>query len=427
MINILKKVLIGSVLFFSLHLQSQTRHELSLESAIQYALQNNKQLQNASLAMLEAHESYKATIAQGLPQAEAKMDYQDFFNAKAFIGPMVFTFNPTSNLSFSVGQLVFNGSYIVGIQMAKLYKEITEVSYKKTDAEIKAQVTNAYTIVLISQQTMSILDKNVNNMDDVLSKTEALVKVGILDETSRDQIALQKQMLQNSVKTAERQLEMALNLLRLYLGMSADTELTLTDNLLNLMAKADIKSSQESAFALQHNADYQLMSLQKDLAYKGVLMEKVKFLPTATGFYSHTEKLKKPQLDFSPKNVIGINISIPLFTSGNRYFNHNKAKYKLLSVDNQLALVGEQLLIQERQLRYNLNSAMEQFEAQKENVELARRVYDKIYLKYQQGIVSSIDLTTANSTMLQAENSYNMSILQLLEAKTALDKLLNKL
>ncbi len=425
--TIFKKAILIMLLILSVQLRSQTKLELSVESAVQHALQNNKQLKSASLAMLEAHESFKATIAQGLPQADAKMDYQDFFNAKAFIGPMAFTFNPTSNLSFSVGQLIFSGSYIVGIQMAKLYKELSEVSYQKTDADIKAQVINTYTIVLISEQSKSILEKNVSNMEEVLSKTDALVKVGILDETNRDQIALQKLMLQNSVKTAERQLEMALNLLRLYLGVSADTEIILTDGLLNLMAKADIKSSQESGFALQNNVDYQLMSLQKDLAYKGLLMEKVKFLPTATGFYSHTEKLKKPQLDFSPKNIIGINVSIPLFSSGKRYFEHNKAKYKLLSMDNQLALVGEQLQIQEKQLRYNLKSAIELYEAQKENVELARRVYDKIYLKYQQGIVSSLDLTTANSTMLQQENSYNMSLMQLLEAKTALDKLLNKL
>lgn len=406
---------------------AQSRLELSLDMAIQHAVQNNKQLINASLSVMEANESLKATIAQGLPQVDAKIDYQDFFNAKAFIGPMSFTFNPTSNLNFSVGQLIFSGSYIVGIQMSKLFKEMAEINYRKTDLDIKAQVINAYSIVLISQHSVEILKKNVKNMEEVLLKTEALVAVGIMDETDKDQIALQMLMLKNSVKTAERQTEMALNLLRLHLGIPADTEVILTDGLLQLMVRADIQTEVGNKLVLNNNYDYQLVSMQKNVAEKSLLMEKVKFLPTMAGFYSYTEKLKKPELDFSPKNVIGFNVSIPLFSSGNRYFNHNKVKYKLLSTQNQLDMVEDQLKIQEKQLLYNFNSAIEQYEAQKENVEIARKVYDKIYLKYQQGVVSSLDVTTANSNMLQAENGYNIAIMQVLEAKTAIDKLFNKL
>lgn len=425
--NVITNVLILGFIISAFALKSQTRIELSLESALQYALKNNKQIINASYAILESQEAYKATIAQGLPQFDAKIDYQDFFKAKAYIGPMSFTFNPTSNLNFSVGQLIFSGSYIVGIQMSKLFREMSEVNYKKTDSDVKALTTNAYCLILISQHAKEILEKNVKNMEDVLLKTDALVRVGIMDQTDKDQIELQKVMLLNSVKTAERQIEMAYNLLRLYLCVTADTEIILTDNLLQLMVKADIKKNTDSVFALTDNYDYQLMTLQTKMADKSLKLEKVKFLPSMAGFYSYTEKLKKPELDFSPKNIIGFNINIPLFSSGNRYFNYSKAKYKLLSAENQQTMIAGQLQIQERQLRFNLSSAIEQYEAQKVNVELSQKVYDKILLKYQQGIVSSLDVTTANSNLLQAENGYNISIMQLLEAKTALDKILNKL
>lgn len=414
-------LLAGSVLY------GQNRLELSLDGAVQHALKNNKQVINASLSMLESKEAYKATIAQGLPQVDAKMDYQDFFNAKAFIGPMAFTFNPTSNLNFSVGQLVFSGSYIVGIQMSKLYQEMTAVNYKKTEADIRAQVKNAYTIVLISQQSKQILEKNIQNISDVLSKTEALVKVGIMDETDKDQIAYQKLMLENALKSSERQIEMAYNLLRLLLCVQPETDIALTDNLLQLMASADLGNPGENAFEVKNNFDFQLMNMQKNLASKSILMEKSSFLPTIAAFYSHTEKLKKPQLDFSPKNIIGFNISVPLFSGGNRYFSYNKARYKFLQSENQVSIVEDQLQIQEKQLRYNLKSAVEQYSAYKENVELARRVYDKIVLKYQQGVVSSLDVTSSNTTLLQAENAYIMSVMQVLEAKNALDKLLNKI
>ncbi|MDD3876914.1 MAG: TolC family protein [Bacteroidales bacterium] len=425
--NTRRIVLITASLLIMVSLRAQNRLEISLEEAIRYAVDNNRQLKSASYAIQESRASHIATIAQGLPQAEASYDYQNFFNAEAQLGLMKFEFNPTSNLNFRANQLLFSGSYIVGLQMSKLYKEISEVNFQKTDADIRAQVINSYSLVLISQRSKEIIKQNVVNMEEVLSKTQALVTVGILDETDKDQISLQKAMLENAVRTAERQVEMAINLLRLQLNVPVTTEIILKDNLLNLMVSADVENTIQGIFDINRNFDYRLMELQTSMAAKQLNMERVKFLPTAAGFFNYIEKIKKPELDFQPKSVIGLNISIPLFSSGSRYFNQAKAQYHLRSVENQLSMVADQLHIQESQLRFNLKNAMEQYEVQKENIALAQRVYDNVLLKYQQGVASSLDVTTANSNILQAENSYTMAIMQVLEAKTAMDKLLNKL
>ena len=406
---------------------AQGRLELSMEGAVNYAIEHNRMMQNASYSVKESQAGLKSTIAQGLPQVEAKIDYQNFFNSEASIGPMTFEFKPTSNLNFSVGQLIFSGNYIVGVQMSMLFREMSEVNLKKTDADIRAQVLKSYYLVLVSAKSKEIMEKNVNNLDDVITKTNTLVSAGVLDGTDRDQIAIQKTMLQNAVRSAERQLEMALNLLRLQLGVSANTEIQLSDNLESILLKVRPEQAKQNSFDLQQNNDFQLMMLQRKLAAKKVLMEKSKFLPTVSGFYSYTEKLKEPELDFSPKQIIGFNISIPIFSSGSRYFSHAQARYQQKAVENQLELLSDQLSIQEKQLRFNLKTAIEQYQAQKENAELAARVYDNIYLKYQQGIVSGIDMTTANSNKLQAENSYIMAIMQLLDANTEMIKLTNQL
>jgi len=405
---------------------AQDKIELTLDEAVKHALTHNKQLKGAAFGKQEAKMAHLAAITQGLPQAEAVYDYQNFFNAEANIGPMTFVFNPTSNLNFRASQLLFSGNYIVGLQMAKLYREMADINYEKTDAEIRAQVINSYNLILISMRSKDILEQNVLNIEDVLSRTKALVTVGILDETDTDQISVQKMMLANSVRTADRQLELATNLLRMHLGISTDTEIILKDDLLKIMALSDVEASINKIFEIEKNHDIQLMLLQKNMAGKQLLMERVKFLPTAAGFYNYTEKIKKTDLDFQPKTVIGLNVSIPLFSSGTRYLNQAKAKYNLLNTENQVEMVKEQLLIQEKQLRYNLKNALEQYKAQNDNVQLSRRVYNNLLLKYQQGMVSSLDVTTANSNVLQAENGYNVAIMQVLEAKTALDKLLNK-
>ncbi len=422
------KILVVLIIKFCIaaNLYGQQPLELSMEEAVKYAIQNNKQLRGATIGRLEAEASHRATIAQGLPQIEAAYDYQNFLGAEANLGPMVFEFTPTSNLNIRASQLIFSGSYIVGIQLSRLLKEVSEVNYKKTDAEIRSQVINSYNLILISERSKEILKQNVDNLSEVIKRTEALVTVGILDETDKDQIKVQQTMLQNAVRNAERQVEMAYNLLRMHLGVAADTDIVLTDNLLNIMAQADIEGSLRASFDINNSFDFQLMQLQRDIAARQLSLERVSFLPTAAGFYNYTEKIEEAELDFQPTTVVGINVSIPIFTSGMRYFNQQKARYNLKSVETQVALVADQLHIQERQLRYNLQNAVEQYDAQKKNIELAQRVYNNVYNKYQQGLASSLDVTTSNTNLLQAENDYVMSVMQVLEAKTALDLLLNR-
>lgn len=416
-----------AVLLASFPLKAQKVLYLSLDSAKQYALEYNKNLINAGYAVDEAGEKIRETISQGLPKVDANIDYNNYFNSKANLGGMEFTFNPTSNLSMSVGQLIFSGSYIVGIQTARLYKEMTETSLEKSELEIKTQVSQAYYLCIVSEKSRSIVASSLVNMKDVLQKTRAMVQVGIAEELDYDQLSVQANMLENALKSSERQLELSLNMLRLQMGLGAEVEMILTDELEMIVSQSDFMANLVNPFELRDNLDFQLLQLQTNIAGKQVNLEKAAYLPTITGFYSYTEKLKKPELDFAPKHVAGFNVSIPIFASGMKQARVNQAKINLKVAENQKDLVSEQLLIQERQLRYNLKNAIEQYESQKTNAEVAQRVYDNIKLKYQQGIVSSMDLTTANSNYLQAENNYVSSLIQLLNANTEMDKFLSNL
>ena len=407
--------------------QAQDKLYLSLDSAKIYAFEYNKSLVNAGLEVDAAGERLREAIAQGLPKVDATIDYNNYFNSTASLGAMSFTFNPTSNLNVSLGQLIFSGSYIIGIQTAKLFKEVTETSLEKTELDIKAQVSQAYYLGLVSERSRKIVEANLSNMKDILVKTKAMVNVGIAEELDYDQLSVQENMLENALKSSERQVELSLNMLRLQMGLDAGIDIILTDSLESIVSNSDFSASLLKPFELSNNYDYQLLQLQTAISEKQVLMEKAAYLPTITGFYNYTEKIKKPELDFAPKHVIGFNISIPIFASGLKQARVNQAKIGLKEAENQKELVSEQLLIQERQLRYNLKTALEQYESQKANAEVSERVYKNIKLKYQQGIVSSLDLTTANSNYLQTENSFIASYLQLLNAHIEIEKFLSNL
>lgn len=412
----------------SFYSPAQTRMELSLESAVKHAIEHNKNLKNAGLSVDESTQRLRETIAQGLPQVNATIDYSNFFGSTASLGPgFDIEFTPTSNLGVSASQLIFNGSYIVGIQMSKLHREMMETNYLRSELDLKSDVTQFYLMNLITLNSKEMLESNLANMNDLLIKTRAMVDVGIAEELDYDQLQVQAVMLQDNKRALERQVEMALNMLRLQIGVSSEVEIVLTDSFESLLSEGDIAQSLSREFHLQNNFDYRQLSLQTTLAQKQIDMERAAHLPTITGFYSFTEKLLKPEFDLTPPHVIGLNMSIPIFSSGARYAKVQQAKINLNIAKNQEDFVSQQLLIQENQLRFNMINAMEQYQSQKANLEVARRVFNSINNKFRQGTVSSLDLTTANSNYLQAENSYLSSVFSLLEAHLALNKLLNTL
>lgn len=415
------------MLAFASNIMSNDHMQLSLDSARHYALEHNKNLRNAGLSIDEAGLMLRETIAQGLPQINATVDYNNFFGSTASLGDfpgMTIEFNPTSNLSIAFSQLIFSGSYIVGIQTARLYEEITRTGFEQTELDILAQVTQAYYLCLISQEAKNIVAGNLQNLQDLLEKTRAMVEVGVAEELDYDQLTVQLGMLNDAYRAAERQHELALNMLRLQMGLTAEVDIELTDELNQILDSADFGISMTKAFDLSTSPNYRLVSLQTDIAEKQVDMERAAYLPTLSGFYNYTEKLLKAEFDLQPNHVIGLNLSIPIFSSGVRQSRVRQARVNLEIAKNQQELVSEQLLIQEKQLRFNLNNAIEQFESQQANLQLARRVFNNINNKYEQGMLSSLDLTTANNNLLQAENSYISAALQLLEAQLEMDKLL---
>ncbi len=430
--NVIKELLLVMVIIVTtiVSVDAQSAIQLSLEDARNYAVEHNKNLANSGLAVSEAEARLRETIAQGLPQINATMDYSNFFGSKATLGAIPgfeIEFNPTSNLSVSLGQLIFSGSYIVGIQTARLFKEVTETSLEKSELEIRAQVTQAYYLALIATESGKIIGGNLSNMQDLLTKIKSMVDVGIAEELEYDQLSVQASMLADAVRASERQIELSLNMLRLAMGMPASQEITLVDGLAEVIGRSDFRGYLIKPFSMPENPDFRLMSLQTGLAEKQIKLQKAAYLPTVSGFYNYTEKLLKPEFDITPKHVIGLNVSIPIFSSGVRQSRVNQARINFEMAENQMDLLSQQLMIQEKQLRYNLNNAIEQYESQMANLEVARRVYNSFNNKFGQGLVSSLDMITANNNYLQAENSYVSSLFQLLEAQLAMEKLLNVL
>ncbi|MDO8897618.1 MAG: TolC family protein, partial [Bacteroidales bacterium] len=336
------------LLFFALisvNLDAQQKLILSLESARKHALDHNKYMQNADFAMEKSQLAVREAIANGLPQLNASMDYSNALGAKISIRfnesmpASEIDIKPQSNFYLNVNQLVFSGNYIVGVQMSRLAQDLSRLGYQKTELEVISSVTDAYYMVLIAGESKAIIKQNLENLKNLYKKTAALAEVGIIEKTDVDQLFVQMNSLQNALSSAERQAELAANLLRLQLGAGIETEIELTDNLSKLMEDAEIENMLITQFKVEDNIDFRMMQQQEYMTKKMVDMQKSNALPTLAAFYRYTHKLIKPDFDMTPSNMVGLQMNIPIFSSGVRNAQTKQALIDLKTTQNNKSLL----------------------------------------------------------------------------------------
>jgi outer membrane protein TolC len=215
--------------------------------------------------------------------------------------------------------------------------------------------------------------------------------------------------------------------MRFHLGLSSTDAIKLTDNLDYFLGQQLYQTLTGSPFDIDKNIQYQILGTQEKLSQKNVGLQRWAFAPSIVGVYSYTEKILKPAFDMSPKQMLNFTMAVPIFSSWDRMSKVGQAKIELEKTQITKELVHDQLLLQENQLRNDLNNAIDNYVLQSENVEVAQRVFQNYRNKYEYGMLSSLNLTQANTNYLTAQTNYLTAAMNLLQAQLKLQKLLNTL
>lgn len=401
--------------------------ELSLKQAVEFALEHNKQLQASQLDNELYKEKVREAISQGLPQINGTVDYTTNFKYKMNFGGMTNELKDQSNLTISAQQLLFDGQWILGIQTSKIAKQMAAQQVDITDMDIRENIYNSYYLILVSERSMDIVRQNLENMDKIYKHTENMYNAGTVEVTDVDQIRITVSQLKNSLLTLERTVEINYNLLRLQLGLQAGSKMKLTDALEGFLTAEDFIKLSTQPFEIGNNKEWQLMQTQEELQRKMVGLQKWTYAPTVSAFYNYNYKIVKPTLDFSPQHTAGVTMNIPIFSGLQRKAQLEQAKIQLEQTSINKSLLEDQLNLQEEQLKYELKNSIENFNLQKDNIGVAKRVLENYQRKYELGAVSSLDLTQANNNYLQAENNYTTACMSLLQAQTSLERLYSSL
>ena len=431
-------------LFFSGAAQ-ETSTVLNLNAAIEYGLTNNPNIQNASLEIQKAYKERWATIAIGLPQISVTGNYQNFLELPVSLVPAEFfggqegefselRFGTTQNMIGSVrmNQLIFDGSYIVGVRASKIFLEISELGYDKTSLEIRKAIIDAYGTVLLAQENAAILAKNKSNIKKTLEETQKIIANGLAEEENAEQLELTLSRIATQLDYANTLQDITMSMLKWIMGMPEENRITLEQSLEELVALKMFESNAPSVLTIENNLD--LKFAENDLTSEELLYryEKSKALPKLSAFISGTYTGNSNKFTFTDpgqkwfgSSLFGINLEVPVFSSLLRSSNTQKAKLALEQAEIRLVDTRNRLSIELKMALNEMDLALKNYNTSKKDLALAERIEQKNQIKYLEGLSSSFDLRQAQQQLYTTQNQFLQSMKAVIDAKTNLETLTN--
>ena len=411
--------------------EAQTRTStmsFSLAEAQQYAIEHNRTLANASIDIQKAQANKWKAIAILLPQVSSSGSYSNSLGYKMDLGPMKISMTPymTFNVSTTVA---LNGAQVVSLGIAEISRRMADITQQKTEKQIADQVETLYFSALVTEETIRLLNKNLESMRKLHKITQNSVDVGVAEQTDADQIQVQVATMESTIKTAQRSLEMVYNSLRLQLCLEEDVDIILTqdiDDLLNMKTTSELLATE---FDIEQNYDYRLLKENTELSRKQIALTGWTNGPTLSVYHQFNARhnfSSEATMNMTPPNMIGAQLNIPLFGFGKNYAAVKDARLAYKKQLNTLEDTELSLNVQYDQLCYNLRNAIEKYEIQKQNVAVAQRVFDNVAKKFEYGVASSFDLTNSGTNLITAQSSYVQSMVEIINAQVSLEQLLNK-
>lgn len=403
---------------------------LSLAEAQDYAVKQNRSLKNASLAVQEAYAARWQTIASMLPQVDGAYSYSNYLGYSATMSTAMgeFKINMPNQGALSVTASVgLSGQGIVGALLNNIAIDMKKIALEQSESQLRGSVMSSYVSVLALQSISDLLDSSLVNIQDLEKMTQYAVDAGAAEQTTADQIRVRVNTLKNSINAQKRNIELATNSLKVLLDVPAETELTLTEDIDAVLSPDRVLMLLGENFSIENNLNYQLLQKQVDLAKRNVHMAGWAYGPTVSLAYNYTNQQYYGDggMRMTPPNVVQLSVRMPLWSSGKRAAGVVEKKIALEEAKNTLSETTDNLEIQYRQLCFNLTNAYETYLNEKDNIDVAQRVFVSATNKYKYGASSNMELTNASNDLINAQSSYVQAMLSLVNAQVELEKFLN--
>ena len=440
----LHKLILFLFITTSVFSQQETT-QFSLKEAAEFAIQNNYLGKNAARDVEIAKLQKWQTTSTGLPQIKATLNYNNWLKqqislipAEFFGGPagqfseITFGTKQTMNGTLKVSQKIFDGSYLVGLQAAKVYLDISENAKEKTEVEVRKMVAYAYGNVLLAEENFKIVNSNITLIEKNVRDLKKVYENGLIEQESVQQLQLTLASLKSNQGYVKRLKTLAYQMFNNALGLELNTPVVLTDSLDKLILIYTTLLPLQSIIEVENVVDYKIAF--NDVKARELLLklEKSKALPSIDAFLNGSYSGNNDQFNFledSQKwfgaSLFGVTMEIPIFSSLGRSASTKMARLNFEKSKALLEDTTEKIRLEISRATSDYEFAVEDLEIKKEALLLSENIAQKNEIKFFEGLTTSFDLSQAQRQLYAAQQDYLQSMLNILIKRIDIEALIN--
>lgn len=433
-------------LLFATSLNAQeNKFSFTLQEAVDFATDNNRAIQNAERDVKIAAQTKRETTATGLPQINANIGYNNWLEQQVSLIPagvfggvpgqfseVTFGTTQTMNGSINIRQKLFDGSYLVALQAAKVYLEISKNAKEKTTNEIRKVVAYSYGNVLLAEANLEIVDSNIALLEKNVWELSKVYENGLVEEESLQQLQLTLSGLKSNQRYTKRLKNIAYQIFNNSLGLNLNSEVVLTNSLEELVLLYSLLTPSRSENEIEEVIDFKIAvnSVKSDeLLLK---LEKSKALPSLNAFVNGSYSGNSERFSFTENSqkwfgasLFGVTLDIPVFSSFKRSASTQRARLNLEKSKSNLEETTNKIKLEINTARSNYEFAVEDYEIKKNALDLSKNISIKNEIKFFEGLTTSFDLSQAQRQLYMAQQDHLQSMLNILLKRVELESLIN--
>ena len=428
---------------FTIRAQSaQDTLRFSLQEALTYATGHAFENISAEYDIQESQKKVWEYLAKGMPQVNVSGQFSDNLSLQENIFSMAFEDGRVEtikakfgqkynmNLAGNASQMIFDGTYFLGVRASKIYVELSEKNKVKTEIAVRGAVTESYYLALIAGKNVEKFKANLHIMEQTLNETSAYFQNGFREQTDVDQVKLMVNNQKNLVLEAERQQMITQVVLKYAMGIAMEQPIVLSDQLDNLIIPVEANLVTNEPYQYESNIDFSIMETQEEAQRLILKNEKMQFLPKLDAFFNYNYIRFGDKLNSTDKtnaSMWGLTLNVPVFASGMKRSRVNQEKIKFLKLQNQKTQLEEGLKQAHLVAQSNLENAKAVYLNNKEGEEIAGRIVEKTRIKFANGLSSSTELSQNESQYIQAQMNQIQSTINLMKAHIEYQKAIGQL
>ena len=444
----MKRILLILLILTSFSLKSQSQ-KLSLSECIDLAIENNENLKNSILEEKISMALSNEYLSIGFPQInfdggikynhevpKSLLDISRFMPGVPEGTEQEVQFGQAydGRVDLFVNQMIFNGSYFVGLSAAKELVKLSEKMTKRNVIDIHESVSKAYYTTLNTKSRVDLVNSNIDRLDALLKQTKSLYENGFVEKLDLDRIQVSFNNLKSEKIKADRLYDLSLAVLKFQIGISVDKKIELIEEFNEELVTAFTFDLNE--FDYSKRIEYSILQTDKNLKFYELKNNRSQYLPQVYANYNYGYNTSASQSNiffesdrWKKFGTFGLQVIVPIFDGFLKRSRINQSKFKIEQVENQMLFLERSINLQINQSLAAYQNSKESLKIASENLVLAQDVYFASEKKYAQGVGSNLELIDSNNSLKIAQNQYYNSlyesIISIIDIKKTLGILMN--